>query len=325
MRLPRPLSIGLLLVILLSLFGCVGKSKKPADLVREAIRRTARLEKHYFYSETIGPQTVGIEGFVEDDVRYSAKISVNDAPAAEEMVRDDTIAIRYVDLAQLELLAAQSPDASASTIAALRSGAWVLDRKGAPVSLGWPSSSKKDEASRDPILESLKVLNFVDSAMQEAADVIVLNADSVSYRPDEDPFPVPPKDSDIVRYDLMRPELPKPGDSESANAPVPGANHFRKMSVYMKSGLIIEVREVIDVESRLADLARIYGVKFPPNRQPSELAAVAIDSVNAVRKGQGLDVIEVRSLIVKIVELGKKVTVQLPEVFFEGALAGVRN
>ncbi len=329
MRLRRFASVFLVLLVVATLSACVGKSKGPADFLRDAIARTQRLERQYVYTEktaerTLEERTLEVECFVEDDVRYSAKISVNKALATEEKVLDDTLAIRYIDAVQLELLVAQKPNAPAATVVALRSGAWVLDRKGAPASLGWPTSAKQEEKIKDPVLESLKVLSFVDAAMREAAAVVVLNTDLVAYRPDEDPFPVPTKDSHIIRYDLVRPDLPKPGDTQTANAPVPSANHFRKMSVYVKDGLIVEVREVIDVESRLQEMARIYGVKFPPKRRPSELAKIAIDSVNAIRKGQGLELIEVRSLIVKLEQLGNKVTVQMPESFIEGDLATIR-
>jgi hypothetical protein len=97
------------------------------------------------------------------------------------------------------------------------------------------------------------------------------------------------------------------------------------MAVYVKEGKVLQISEVIDVAARLKDLAEVYETKFPKDRKPEEVAAIAIDALNAIRTGQGQDPIRLRTMSYNLKDLGDAVKVDMPTDVVETSLAILQN
>jgi hypothetical protein len=179
----------------------------------------------------------------------------------------------------------------------------------------------------DPVLDALDIFAHIGRAIDEAAYIAEFNEESIEpvYRRDEDPFDKPEKGSKVIRYDFAAPKLPKASDRAGGNQVTPDARHFRKMAVYVKDGLVLQVSEVIDVAARLDDLAEVYETKFPKDRKPDEVAAVAIDALNTIRTGQGQDPIRLRTMSYNLKDLGDKVKVEMPAEVVETSLSLLQN
>ena len=197
----------------------------------------------------------------------------------------------------------------------------MTDPTGAPsLTLG---GSTKRRIGDDPIVDSLTVWQYVDLAIDGAFRVVKFNKESIDYKAKEDPFPAPEKGSGVVRYDLAAPFLPQ--QSGAANQAVPDVTNFRKLGVYVKDGLVVQVLETIDVISRLNDIKRNYGVKFPPGSSDEKNAEFAIRVINEVRVGQGNPPIRVRDMSFAVRDVGKPVTVAMPQEGVTGPLDLLRD
>jgi hypothetical protein len=327
----------------LALAGC-GKSTETEDKLRAALRRTQPLAHRFAYTETAGGRKASVQGLVEDDFRYKARVAYGEVPVVDEVVSDDALAVRFLEPTHLadfvrrpkkkeqggtgvgstkpgEAEAPSTPKAvDPKVLEALRARRWVLDKAGAPPVFGPPAEGRL--LGEDPVLDALSVFAYVERAIDEAVRIVIFNPESLEYRADEDPFPKPAKGSGVTRYDFERAKLPRAADtSPGGNQVTPDTRHFRKMSVYVKGGRVIAVREVVDVESRLKDLSEIYETKFPKDRKPAELAAIAVDALNVIRRGQGEDPIRLRSMSYELKDLGGAVKVDMPGEVIEAPLA----
>jgi hypothetical protein len=93
----------------------------------------------------------------------------------------------------------------------------------------------------------------------------------------------------------------------------------------VKDGRVVQISEVIDVAARLEDLAEVYETKFPKDRRPEEVAAVALDALNTIRTGQGQDPIRLRTMSYNLKDLGDAVVVDMPTEVVETSLAVLQN
>lgn len=355
MKRRRILVTALLAVTALGLTGCKGATDAEKRL-REALRNTEKLSNTFLYTETVhdkaGSHETDVRGLVEDDFRYKARVALDGKPVLDEVVSDDALAVRFLDPAEMERFlrrpaeaksggsglgggTAPDPDPGSGTASAgvpgepaaaeiLMSRRWALDPAGAPVAFGGAASVRT--LGDDPIADSRAVFGYVNRAIDEAVRVVEFNPESLEYRKDEDPFPTPENRSGVTRYDLNRPNLPKASETGSgANQVTPDTRHFRKMSVYVKDDRIIKVLEKVDVESRLDDLAKIYDTKFPADRTPAELAAIAVEALNVIRTGQGQDPIRLRDMEFSLKDLGTDVKVDMPSDTMKASLALLQN
>jgi hypothetical protein len=215
-----------------------------------------------------------------------------------------------------------SDTGGSDALQALQSRQWVLDPVGAPSVTG--ASDPKRQLGQDPVVDSLTVFQYVDTAIRDAYDVHIFNKEALDYKAKEDPFPPPKKGSGVKRYDLVAPFLPKPNQA-GANQAVPSAANFRKLAVYVKDGKVIQILERIDVVARLKDMARIYGVKFPAGQSPAQQAEFAIGVVNVLRTGQGNEPIRIRTMSLDIRDLGTSERVTLPDGAISGNLSFLRG
>jgi hypothetical protein len=331
--------IGLELVagMLASVSAACGKGAKVDRELLDILRRSARDSHSFTYIDNSGGNEVNVQGVVVDDFRYKARLTIAGKPVLDEIGSDDAVADRLSDPNGFALLRAPAAAASAAgssakpapdqlspeaTTQRLLAGSWVVDPSGAPSVIS--AASLKRKLGEDPILDSLTVWDYVEQATQQAFTVKRFNAEAVDYKAKEDPFPKPEKGSGVTRYDLVAPFLPA-ANGGGANQAVPDPKHFRKMSVYVKDGRVIQVLEKIDVVARLGDLARKYGIKFPAGASDEEKAAFAIKVINEVRVGQGGDPIRVRDMSFAVRDIGKPLTVALPSDAAAGYLSVLRD
>lgn len=346
----RRVTVGLALGLVLGLAGCDSEAATTEKKLRAAVQDTEHLAHRFVYQETFRSEeeTTGtdVQGLIEDDLRYKARVSVGGVAVLDEVVSDDALAVRLIQPAALgdflrrpaeqgrggagvgggggAVSGSPAPDAldGPDPVAALRSRRWVLDRAGAPAVFA-ANPAEQRPLGEDPILDALDIFAYVEQAINEAAYIAEWSEESLEpvYRDDEDPFERPEKGSDVIRYDFAAPKLPKASDRAGGNQVTPDARHFRKMAVYVKDGKILKVSEVIDVAARLDDLAEVYDTDFPTDRGDEEVAAVAIEALNAIRTGQGQDPIRLRAMAYTLADLGDGVTVDLPTEVVETRLA----
>jgi hypothetical protein len=304
----------LAVVLLGTLLSACANEEKNDAVVRAALRRTERLSRRFSYTDESANQILLVQGVIDDDFRHAERLLINDKPAMDQVTYDDALALRFLEPELVPRFVGGNggnldvpggpKDVPVYDVLATRR--WVVDQAGAPSLLG----RRVRNTGADPVYDARVALKYVATAMDDADFVRVFNPEALDYKPAEDPFPHPK--SGIKRYDFQRPPLPRAGvGSGGSNQAVPDIYHFRRMAVYIKDGQIVEVREAIDVETRLRELARVYGVTFP-DRPRAELAGIAVDAINALRTGQGNDPIRVRAMVLRFAEVGQPQKVDLP-------------
>ena len=337
----RPVRAVLAALVAASALAACGDPEDTATVeIRRAIAKTEAAPRRFVYEEEANDRKVVVEGLVEDDFRYKARLLFGTVPAVDEVVVDDALADRFLDVRALPLLAAtpgrdptaeplgadvpiEAPGDVLDVPTALKTKRWVLDRTGAPSLI--PTADEQHQLGDDAIYDALTVFRYVDRVLRET-EPRKFNENDLDYKPQEDPFPKPQKGSGVTRYDFPRVRVPRPADAGgSGNQAVPGANSFRKMSVYVKDGIVVQILEDMDVASRLEDLARNYDVDFG-DASVEQAVKIAIDGINAVRRGQGTEPIRVRKLSFRISDYGTEVRVELPTTdVVEGNLNILRN
>lgn len=339
MTIGRGAALVLALVVGLVLPGC-GRRQTDRDELRAALRATERLPGRLVYTDGREGRSLGVQGIVEDDFRFKARVQVNGTDAYDEVVSDDALALRFLDVNQIGSLVdkdrSAAPDVDRSTeiagadvLAVLQTRRWVLDPSGAPPLTG--TSQQERDLGRDPVLDAVSALGYVERAMDEAAGVEQFDPDDLtpSYRRSEDPFPKPDQRSDVVRYDLVRPKLPPPGQTSGARQEVPATKHFRKLAVYVKGGRVVQVQERVEITGRFIDefirysRAALRESRVPaPVRQRFEEAVrlprerfgtFALAGLNEGLRATGADPVLVRSMTLELRDLGQPVVVDLPE------------
>lgn len=310
---------------LMALVGACGENDDFEDELRAAIRKTETQSRTFFYTDDTDGQKIAVRGAIEDDFRYRARVEVNGAPALDEIVSDDTLADRLLEPSLLSLFAAKKggtqPDPA--VVQALQSGMWVLDPSGAPSLVA--GAKEERTVGDDFIIDALNTFRYVEQAIIDAPlpRVERFNPESISYRAKEDPFPRPKRG--VKRYDITRSRVPRRSES-GGNQNVFGVGVFRKMSIYVRDGKVVEVREFIDVAARLEDIEKNFGIDLSKSRSVDEAVKEVVIGVNAVRKGQGLDLIRPRKMHVRFSGFGKPTEVVVPtEGLVEGKLGFLVN
>ena len=316
-----------------SLAGCGKKEAKAKDTVVNAVHKTEQLARKFVYEDQTPTRKTSVVGLVEDSYRYQVRLSVNGVPIEEEATDDDGLAARSLapDLlgALLTTAPANSGVAAApasvpsglstdaqKSVTALQQGQWVKDPTGAPSLAVSPDDKRKQ--GDDPVFDALTALDYVERAVNASEAVTKFNPDSLepTYKPSEDPFPKPKVGAKTQRWDLKQFSIPKPDSFSSTGAQiVPSVVNFRKMAIYIQDGVIVEVREVIDVQHRLPDLIRDY--KIPSNTTAQQ----AVDALNRVRVGQGNDPLRLRSMVLDLRDVGRVNKVEMPTDAVTGSLS----
>jgi hypothetical protein len=333
----RVAAIGVVVAVLGT--SACAKRDTTEDEVIDLVDATTDLSNRFVYAEQRSGQTIVVRGLVEDDFRFKARLTVNDQDILDEVVNDDALAIRFIDTSALPqfLDSGGATSETKSPLEVLGQRRWVLDKSGAPpVGL---SAADERFAGIDPVIDSLAVLTYARQAITEGDRVDKFNPESIDYRPQEDPFPTPRGDSGIVRYDVKAPPFPKPdavaksGNTEAAFAELP---QFRKLSVYVRDGRVIQVRERISAERKVLEKFTEYMKTFTEQsgsgarKQVDEVierfegqqrAALLLQIFNALLEKAGRAPIRFRSLTYELRDLGAKVAVGLPSDVADGDLS----
>lgn len=330
--------------------GACGNREEIRDELLAALRRTDALPYKFVYVDDrpllrdAGAPTprpdVQVQGLIEDDFRFKARVSVDKTPSFDEVVSDDLLAMRFLEPARLQPLINQAKlgeiDTATDvegvdTVAALMSRRWVVDETAAPgVTVG---RVKESALGDDPVLDAITALTYVETAIREAQAVEKFSKDTVSpaYSASEDDFAKPAEGSGVTRYDLRRPKLPPPGQNQAAGGQSgrPATRNFRRMAVYVKDGRVIQVREAIDVKGKfLRDViryARTYarasgaspaeiadfmrGIEAVPEEQQGP---VVLAGLSLALSSTGDPPILQRRMTLDLQDLGAKIKVDLP-------------
>lgn len=309
----RRLMASLLMVAVAgTLTACGEPDKEALRELQTAIARTSQLSHRFVYSEETADSEVGVEGLVEDDFRYKARLSFAGTPAYDEIVLDDLLAARILHPVGAEIYATDQPQSEEAEagLVTLASNGWVVDPAGAPNLL---ASSNERTLGGDPVIDALDVLRYLDEVALRENVVVEFDPFDFDYRAKEDPFEQPEEGSGVIRYDIRGEDLPKAEDSRGGNQAVPETADFRKMAIYVKDGLIVRIQEDIDVVSRLDEIERNYDIKFDDDASDEDKVRISIDAINAVRRGQGSFPIRVRTMSLDLIDLGERITVEPPK------------
>jgi len=311
------------LALMLGITGpaCGKNPGEPADAVRAALRRTASEPRRFSYTEVTSERTVAVDGVVEDDYRYKVAVSVDDAAAYDEVARDDALAVRFAAPELIGSVSLASAAPSAAVQDALRTRRWVTDPVGAPDLTGAAALTRPP--GEDPVLDGLTLAAYVSKAIGEAESVRRFNPEAIDYIAREDRFPKPEDGSGVTRFDLRPPTIPAPGGVRAGG--LPGLAHLRRMSVYVKGGVVTNVLEDIDVGSRLDRLLRLVDVKAPPRASRVQRAQLAVAALNRQRASQGSALIRIRRMSAEFIDVGRSSTVELPGETITGSLNVIRN
>ena len=317
---------GVLVLLVLAVPACK-KEEDKKDEVKRAIDRTTRLSHDFAYLDQEGDNRIQVVGVVEDDFRHKARVVLNGAPVLDEVASDDALAIRFlepgaltafVDPAATTAAAVPPPTGGISVLDALRTRRWVLDPTGAPDLQGTAGDTRAP--AEDPVFDALTANEYVRAAVDAAIQVKKYSRDDFDpvYKAKEDPFPQPPQESRTVRYDLRPPPLPK-AQGAGGNQQVPSLANFRKMVIYVRDGRVVQVLERIDLASKLDDVITTLNL---PKDTTAEQAARAI---NSVRRGQGTDLIRLRSMRLEFSDLDGDATVAMPGDAIQGSLTVIKH
>lgn len=327
-----------------------GEPDEHKDDLLAAIARTERLSFKFSYLDERPPEVITtarapatkfrVQGLVEDDFRFKARVDYDDAGAFDEVVIDDTLAMRFIEPRRLNPLINKekvSPESTTTEIAGvssldvLQSRRWVLDESGAPSITGGTGSERV--LGRDPVLDAISVLEYVARSVDSALTVDRFDPDTVSpaFSSSEDVFPEPESGSGVTRYDLRRPALPPPSQQAggTGESGTPSTRHFRRMAVYVRDGRVIQVREVIDLRGKFLDTVikyvRTYAKENGATEQElapfeqlveetpdEELSYLVLQALNIGLQASGDDPILVRTMTADLRDLGDPVDVALP-------------
>jgi hypothetical protein len=291
-------------VVLCATVGCT-RINSEKDNVLQALYRTESVTRTYDYAQDSGGSHVEVRGDIADDYRYTADASADGRSQAALVVDDDARAARG--------------DATRNH--------WVVDPNGANTLFS--NQQRVGFTGLDPMYDALTVLKYVRQATGEADFVTKFNPESQDYRPKFDPFPRPGPHE--IRYDLLPPPL-KPRDPTTSvgNASqLPGVRYFRRMSVYVRDGLVVGVREQISVEnllidprSHLAARAGDYNIDLG-HGSVREQAARFLQTINAGAAALGLPPIREREMSATFTNFGSHLTVALPRDAQRGSLRDI--
>jgi hypothetical protein len=346
----------LLVVLALALLSTPACSKKESDSkdVLTFVDATENLAQRFVYTEQADGVTTIVQGLVEDDFRYKTKVSQDGHDVLEQVISDDTAAVRFLDPTKLAawvdkgVLSAvdQKTDlAGVGVLDALRAQRWVSDEGGAPGLI--LAADKLTKPGEDPILDARTNLEFVRQIAggDDLTPFIKFNPDSISptYREDEDPFPKPEKGSGVDRYDVAQPGMPSAAEATSGAEPFfASAVNFRKLAVYVKDGRIIQVREYVGLTPRLLRDLRSYLSAIVDATVPEKvrndfhaerdrlkgeaLGKFLLAGLNTFIDLGGDDPIRFRARTLELRDLGAKdIKVDLPSPTIKGSLAVLKN
>jgi len=345
--------VALLAAVLATSLTACAKERTGEKDVSAALEATHTQPNRFLYTVSGPDASYQVQGLVEDDFRYKARLLEGSQPVFDEVVNDDAIAVRFAQPSQLGSFIDDTQRRSAdlhtdlagiNVVDVLEAKRWVLDPEGAPSVTDAARSTVN--VDKDPVFDALGAFSYVERAMAEAQEVHRWDPDDLNpaYRASEDVFPRPSKSSGVVRYDLRRPSLPAAGNvSGSAADSTPQTKHFRKMAIYVKDGRILRVMERVEVTGKAADDFVGYLKRYLKAAGASKEIEAAFDrqlrglndrersdflltSLNLGLKAAGQAPIAIRTMTLDISDVGSPVIkASLPTDTIEGSLAILLN
>ncbi len=327
------------------LAGCGGGEDAEAEL-RQALRRTEHLAHRFVYQEVHDGVTTVVEGEVEDDFRYRARLTRGGRPVLDEVVVDDELWMRFTQPEGVRAMLASGAGRGEETaiegvrvVDALEARRWVHDPHGAPPVLR--TGDINESLGEDPIRDARSVLRYAEQMISRAAAITRYNPESLDYRPSEDPFPTPEDGSGVIRYDYVTPWFPRADQATAASEAIAGPHHFRKMSVYVKDGVVIRVMEQIAATGEIAEnFVRYIRTFLDSDRETlaqfeqalegvpeHQLSEFLITSVNHLRQTMGEDPVRARTVSYELVDVGDAISVERPtgDDVIQGDLSAIRG
>ena len=338
--------------------GACGKREDGKEQVVRFIDATT-VEPHRFRYEVefAGAEPLVVQGLVADDFARKLQLSIGDKPAVEQVIRDDAVAMRFLDTTIVDGYLDNDVEVDTSTdiegasvLDALKASRWVLDEAGAPsavVDLREEVGTRgNDTPARDPLFDARTAMAYVRRTAQRNS-FVKYDPDTLNptYRADEDPFPKPQDGSGVERYDSVLADLPTPAQATSRGTPTfPGEESFRKMAVYVKGGKVIAVREFIGVSKRQLedferyieavleasapeDVVRSFERELDRRRgSDEELAAFLLEGMNTFIVTSGREPIRFRTMSMTLEAGGNALSeIVIPSEVIKGNLAVIRN
>lgn len=305
-------AVAVALISVLVMGGCTSRVTDEQEL-RGFIAATEKLSRRFVYLTDDDEVKTQIRGSVEDDLRSQVLWSEDEAEILERVVSEDAMAVKVTKPDRFESLRTGALVGGSLIVTdVLRTGGWVLDPGGAPPLVTRTDNARANLVGQDPMQDSINIFKYAKRAIDEAGSVIEFNENSLTYRPDLDPFEKPNRSLGIKRYDLVR--VPLPGKS-ARNQLLPGPGSFRKMSWYIKDGKVIKIVEQIDIESH-EDFVEAR-VKKDPRK------AYLLDMEKGVKAGGGRTPVIERQMSIAFTNLGAVVKVTMPSDALTASLAGL--
>jgi hypothetical protein len=318
----RFVALALMTVVLVS--GCGTNPLTPEEKVRSALNTTEVRPRGFVYRDQGVERDAVVQGALEDDYRYKARLLIDGVDAADEVAVDDALAMRFTSPTALDDFLSRSRNLAAPgtpVVEVLRSARWVLDPSGAP-ELTAPALQSR-AIGDDPVLDALTAFVYVQRAMREAESVDRFNPEAVDYVAAEDRFPKPKEGSAVVRYDVKPPQIPP--FTGTLGGSLPDTRHFRRMSIYVKEGTVLQVMEDVDLGTRYDRLVEALDLKIPSGLSRGERLAFAVDALNGLRATRRTEPVRLRRMSLEIIDLGKAVSVQMPGDSVNGNLSVIPN
>lgn len=320
-------ALGALLVVGVALGACA-REEGAGEEVRAFLDDTTVEAHRFIYTETTptGGETV-VQGIVQDDFRYKARMVVNGKPVLERVVFDDLAAVRflqpevlgkYIDKEVVSEVDTETDLEGIDVFAALQSKRWVVDPGGAPPLLR--SAEAETDNGVDPIFDAQDLVDRARELTLVRGGFVKFSQNSISptYRTDEDPFPRPEEGSDVVRYDV--PQVPFPKTVDAGQVVLPDTGNFRKFSVYVRDGQVIRIAESIGLSPSVLDDFEDYMVQLINESAPAQVSEgfaatleglsgqekgqFLLDSVNTFRELRGDPLLRFRTSIYELLDIG---------------------
>lgn len=339
MAVVRRTAVGLALVVAMGSLGACARQHGDQDKALAAIRLTEAKARRFTYVESTEGNRLEVTGAVHDDFRYAAHLKVNGGDMLDEVYDDDSLALRVLDGDRLNtalgVTGAGTVVGGAKADEALVRHQWVVDAKAAPPLQ--VANRTGPIGGIDPVDEGFRYLQFAEKAIQEGYTVNRYSADSTDYKPSEDPFPLP-KGKSVIRYDIVRPWVPRPtAQAGPGSRDTPSARNFRKMSIYVRNGLVFEIREDTRFAERYKDtidyvrsLLNATGAPAAQRRQFEEqvrtlprakVEAALLDLINTAATASGEQPVRFRTVKFDITQFDGTPDIKVPADAVPGDLA----
>ena len=321
-----------------------GCQSQEADYhaVEADLARTATVPRQFVWVRQTLTGTQTVSGQYQDPYRYDVLYSQGGQAAWEEIVHDDAVADRLLDpSAALTFLSSRGSAGTAPGVTAGPSGAaglssaatvsggsvtgsnatadallarhWVEDPTGAP---GIPSVGNEVQAEKaDPFYASLIFLQDVEALITAAPNPQVRrwrpNDVQPAYKPTDDPFPKPP--AGVTRYDVLQQPLPVLTSNSPGGTPAPPTlSNLVKIAVYVRHGLVVQIRMVVDPVDQLQALVDNYHLSLPKGLTRSGQEAFAQRVLDKLSSGATGPAIKIGQTVWSASELGQSQPVNLP-------------